>query len=165
MTKARRTVVVRPLREADSDQLISILQRCAVFRPDEIEVGREVLEAAIRQGQNGDYRVIVAEDEGQPIGWACYGLVSLTDATYDLYWIAVDPNSQSAGIGRSLLDHIAGEIRARAARWLLAETSAADHYAPTRQFYMRTGFKLLSSIPDFYCAGDGRMIFGLRLDR
>jgi hypothetical protein len=46
----------------------------------------------------------------------------------------------------------------------LAETSAAPPYEATRQFYLRTGFVPLSDIPDFYRAGDGRVIFGKRLD-
>jgi len=157
-------VELRSIKTADLDPLVIILERCNVFREDEIKVGREVLESAIQQSPGGDYRVVVAELEGTPIGWACYGLVPLTDATYDLYWIAVDPRSQSSGVGRSLIQRVQAELRAAGARWLLAETSAARQYDPTRQFYLRTGFELLSSIPDFYRAGDGRMIFGLRID-
>jgi ribosomal protein S18 acetylase RimI-like enzyme len=144
--------------------LVGILERCGVFRRDEIEVGREVLEAAIKQGPDGDYQVVVAHAEERQVGWACYGLVPLTDATYDLYWIAVDPGVQSQGIGRTLIDHILRDLKKAEARWLLAETSAGEAYAPTRQFYLRTGFQLLSSIPDFYRTGDGRLIFGRRID-
>jgi ribosomal protein S18 acetylase RimI-like enzyme len=154
---------LRPLVPNDVDRLVEILDRCKVFRPDEIAVGREVLESAVGQGAN-DYRVVVAEQDGVAVGWACYGLVPLTDATYDLYWIAVDPSLQSAGVGRKLVEHIAAELSTAGGRWLLAETSAASAYQATRQFYVRTGFELLSSITDFYRTGDGRLIFGLRID-
>jgi ribosomal protein S18 acetylase RimI-like enzyme len=156
-------VRLRGLQADDIPALVDILERCEVFRPDEVDVGREVLEAAAKQGSDGDYRVVVAEQSGQAVGWVCYGLVPLTDATYDLYWIAVDPRMHSTGVGRLLVDKVHQTLTVAGARWLLAETSTAEAYENTRQFYLRTGFELLSSIPDFYRAGDGRAIFGLRI--
>lgn len=157
--------VLRLLQEDDVPLLYDLLKRCAVFRDDELAVGLEVLTEAARQGPDGDYHVTVAEHAGRPIGWACRGLVPLTDATYDLYWIAVDPDYRSLGLGQKLVRHIQQQLHSIGGRWLLAETSAAPEYDKTRQFYLRSGFELLSSIPDFYRGGDGRLIFGLRLDR
>ncbi|MBI3462665.1 MAG: GNAT family N-acetyltransferase, partial [Planctomycetes bacterium] len=151
----------RPLDPADVPALTEILTACGVFRPDEVAVGREVLEDAARGDR--DYHVIVATDEDRPVGWSCHGLVPLTDATYDLYWIAVHPDFQSLGVGRKLVREIARQLAACSARWLLAETSGQASYEKTRQFYLRTGFELLSTIPDFYHAGDARLIYGLRI--
>lgn len=157
-------VTMRGLSAADVPRLVEILEQCGVFRPDEVAVGEEVLRDAVKQGPGGDYRVTVAVLDGRQVGWACHGLVPLTDATYDLYWIAVDPLVQGIGLGRQIVEHVAGELRKTGARWLLAETSATANYEPTRQFYLRTGFAELSNIPDFYRKDDGRLIFGLRVN-
>ena len=34
------------------------------------------------------------------VGYACYGPIACTVASYDLYWIAVDPQFQRHGIGQ-----------------------------------------------------------------
>jgi D-alanine-D-alanine ligase len=151
----------RPLDPADVPALTEILNACGVFRPDEMAVGREVLDDAA--GGDRDYHVIVATVDDRPVGWSCHGLVPLTDATYDLYWIAVHPDFQSHGVGRKLVREIARQLADGNARWLLAETSGQPSYEKTRQFYLRAGFELLSTIPDFYHSGDARLIYGLRI--
>jgi len=151
----------RPLDPADVPALTEILTACSVFRPNEVAVGREVLVDAARGDR--DYHVIVATVADRPVGWSCHGLVPLTDATYDLYWIAVHPDFQSLGVGRKLIRQIERQLAQCQGRWLLAETSGQASYEKTRQFYLRSGFELLSTIPDFYHAGDARLIYGIRI--
>jgi D-alanine-D-alanine ligase len=155
---------LRPLSTGDVGPLVEVLLACGVFRPDEVAVGREVLEEALAQGPSGDYQVTVAELDGELAGWECHGLVPMTDGTYDLYWIAVHPKFQGSGLGRQLVEQVRSQLGPRGARWLLAETSAAPAYGATRVFYERAGFLQLSEIPDFYRVGDGRVVYGLRLD-
>ena len=135
-----------------------------MFRPDEVEVADEILQEAAAAGPVGHYGVLVAAEGNRLLGWSCHGLVPLTDATYDLYWIIVDPAAQGRGVGKRLLSAIEAQLRSSGGRWLIAETSALPIYENTRQFYLRTGFAEMSHIPDFYRAGDGRLIFGRRLD-
>src|SRR5262249_18809959 len=113
---------------------------------------------------SGDYQALVAEVDGQSVGWSCHGRVPLTDATFDLYWIVVAPSAQRLGIGRALITEIQNRVQSENGRWLLAETSSTGPYAAAREFYLRCGFQQLSEIEDFYRRGDGRVIFGLRLD-
>jgi ribosomal protein S18 acetylase RimI-like enzyme len=143
---------------------LDILRACEMFRPDEIDVADEILEESIRDGAKAGYRIMVAEHAGHAVGWACYGLVPLTDASYDLYWIAVAPAQQNAGIGRQLLAECEETINALGGRWLLAETSSTALYDSTRAFYARCGFQIVTSVPDYYRAGDGLVTFGKRLE-
>lgn len=152
----------RPLDPADVPTLTEILAACGVFRPDEVAVGQEVLVDAARGDR--DYHVIVATVDERPVGWSCHGRVPLTDATYDLYWIAVHPEFQSLGVGRRLVRQIERQLAESGCRWLLAETSGQPSYEKTRQFYLRAGFELLSTIADFYHAGDARLIYGRRIE-
>ena len=43
------------------------------------------------------------------------------------------------------------------------ETSTTAHYEPTRKFYLKYGYALAGSVPDFYADGDGMAIFTKRL--
>jgi GNAT superfamily N-acetyltransferase len=143
--------------------LLEILVGCQMFRPDEIQVAAEVLDEALRDGIAGHYRVLVAEADGQPVGWSCHGRVPLTDATYDLYWIAVHPSEQGHGVGRALLAEVERLLVQAGARWLLAETSSSAIYDKTRAFYQRAGYEVVGNVADFYRPEDGRITFGKRL--
>jgi D-alanine-D-alanine ligase len=156
-------VRIRPFARSDKERLLEILAACRMFRADEIEVANEILMEATGSGGRGDYLVLVAEVEGAPIGWSCHGPVPLTDATYDLYWIAVNPQHQGKRVGRMLLAEIEQQLRQAAARWLLAETSSSVSYEKTRAFYEKAGFTIVGNVPDFYRPEDGRITYGKRL--
>ena len=42
---------------------------------------------------------------------------------------------------------------------IYADTSSADRYAGTRDFYQRMGFREGAWLPDFYAPGDGKIVF------
>jgi GNAT superfamily N-acetyltransferase len=107
-----------------------------------------------------DYNVFVYEEEGKIYGYHCTGRRPLTDAVYDLYWIAVDPESKIKGIGRKLLQHAENFVLEKQGRWLLAETSSKQSYEKTRNFYLRNNFSVIAQINDFYTVGDSLIIFG-----
>jgi D-alanine-D-alanine ligase len=155
---------IRPFSPTDQNALIEITRSCGVFRPEEIEIASEVLGDAARDGERSHYHVLVAKLKGDAIGWSCHGRVPLTDSTFDLYWIAVAPNVQRQGIGRTLLNEVEQTVQSKHGRWLLAETSSTPAYKPTRDFYERCGYRMLSEIADFYRTGDGKVTFGKRLD-
>ena len=92
-------------------------------------------------------------------GYACFGPHSLTQGTYDLYWIVVDPTAQGRGIGHTLLAQVEAEVQARGGRLLLVETSGTPAYAPARQLYETSGYRCEATIHDFYAPGDSLLIF------
>jgi ribosomal protein S18 acetylase RimI-like enzyme len=92
-------------------------------------------------------------------GYACFGPHSLTQGTYDLYWIVVDPTAQGHGIGHALLARVEAEVQARGGRLLLVETSGTPAYAPARRFYESSGYRCEATIHDFYAPGDDLLIF------
>ncbi len=157
-------VTLRTLVPTDCRPLLDLLAQCELFRPDEIEIADEILQESLRDGPKSHYQNQIVEFAGEPVGWSCHGLVPLTDATYDLYWIAVHPAHQQRGIGRQLLAAVESRLRAAGARWLLAETSSTAAYDKTRAFYQRCGYAIVGDVPDFYRADDGRITFGKRLD-
>jgi D-alanine-D-alanine ligase len=158
-------VEIRSLQADDVPILLEFTRASGFFRADEIEVAEELLQESLFDGPAGHYQVLVAVQAQRPVGWSCHGCVPLTDATYDLYWIVVAPNSQRSGVGRRLLSAVERAVHEKTGRWLLAETSSTEKYDSTREFYLRCGYHVLSQIDDFYRPGDGRVIFGKRLDQ
>jgi len=108
---------------------------------------------------------VVAEspDDGRVLGYVCYGSTPLTNGTYDLYWIAVDPEIHGGGVGRSLVTAATDAIAAAGGRLLLIETSSRTDYSKTREFYERLGFVAEARVRDFYSPGDDRVIYSKRL--
>jgi len=92
-------------------------------------------------------------------GYACFGPHPLTQGTYDLYWIVVDPTAQGRGIGHTLLAQVEAEVQARGGRLLLVETSSTPAYAPARRLYETSGYRCEATLHDFYALGDDMVIF------
>ena len=102
--------------------------------------------------------------DGTLAGYACYGRVPLTESSFDLYWIAVDPGGQRRGLGRWLLAECERRISAGGAAQVWVDTSGRDQYAPTRGFYERAGYQVAARFPDFYAPGDDKVVFVRRLE-
>ena len=100
-----------------------------------------------------------AEYDGRTVGYTCYGPIALTAASFDLYWIAVDKSLHGQKIGRALLEKSEELIRQAGGRKVYIETSNRHHYAPTRGFYLRCGYRQAALLEDFYAAGDDKVIY------
>jgi ribosomal protein S18 acetylase RimI-like enzyme len=100
--------------------------------------------------------------EDELVGYACYGPTPGTDRTFDLYWIAVEPAVQGAGIGTHLLIEVERRLQGQHARMLVIETSSRPEYAPTRRFYERHGYAVAARVREFYAPGDDRVILTKR---
>jgi ribosomal protein S18 acetylase RimI-like enzyme len=105
----------------------------------------------------------VADQDGQPVGYICFGPTPMTQGTFDLYWIATDPGVRGQGVGSSLIAAMENELRARNGRLVRVETSATDDYGPTRGFYQRANYREEARVRDFYRPGDDLVILGKRL--
>lgn len=138
----------------------SITSNTNVFSPEEATTVAELWDEYIQSGpETSGYYFVVEREEDRVRGYACYGPRSLTEGTYDLYWIAVNPEYRRAGVGRLLLDWVENDIRQKGGRLIFVETSGLEIYTPTRRFYLATGYTLEATIKDFYKDGDDLVIF------
>jgi len=150
--------------EADGSQIQDIAARAGVFSQEEIECVEALWDEYLTLGtEYCGYHFIVARDGDQVLGFACYGPRDLTDGVFDLYWIAVDPDARRRGVGRGLLAASEEAVRKVGGRMLIAETSGTPPYTPTREFYIRMGYKIEATIKDFYAVGDDLAICIKRL--
>jgi ribosomal protein S18 acetylase RimI-like enzyme len=147
---------LRNLTAADRGRIEGISRAVGIFREDEIAVALEVFDGSV--GGSPDYLSLGAEHDGRLAGWICWGPTPCTLGTYDLYWMAVDPALQGAGIGTALL-HAMEHRLAGLARLVVVETAGRAEYAPTRAFYQARGYRVASRIPDFYAPGDDQVVY------
>ncbi len=147
------------MQSSEVDELVSITRATGFFRPEEVDMAREVLSEAAQRGESSGYAVRVASDVDGLLGYVCFGPTPGTQGTWDLYWIAVRPESQGRGIGSGLMNLAEEEIRRSSGRLIVVETSSQEMYEPTRRFYRSLGYREASRIPDFYDVGDDRLTF------
>lgn len=151
---------IRPLAQSDRARLHAMLLETGVFTPEEIEVAMELIDIVLKDPHQEDYKIdCVASDEDQAIGYICYGPVPMTQGTFDLYWIVVDPRSQGQGVGSKLLRFLEGVVRERKGRMILIDTSSIPQYEKTQKFYFRQGFQEVARVPDYYHPGNDRITF------
>ncbi len=157
------TGTIRPLEAGDREPLGSILRRTKMFTDDEVAIAFELIDIVLNRPYQQDYMINVYEDEGV-FGYYCLGPTPGTTGTFDLYWIAVDPDAQGKGIGKTLIGHAEDLVQSRDGRLVIAETSSREQYANTRQFYVSCGYSQLARIPDYYRVGDDLVVFGKYLN-
>lgn len=188
-TDKRLPIEIRWCRPEDRQLVLSFLSETGFFRPDEIDIARELIDSALAEGPRGHYQSFVAtvassagwglphrEGDGGasatlqgggpqlsgssvPVGWVCWGPTPCTLGTFDIYWLGVAPHMQGRGIGRALTDFAEQAIAGRGGRLFVVETSSREVYTPTRGFYEALGYREAGRIPGFYGPGDDKVIF------
>jgi ribosomal protein S18 acetylase RimI-like enzyme len=148
---------------SDCTHIRALTTGTGMFYPEEIEVAVELAEERLSKGLRSGYEFLFAERDGVVVGYVCYGPISLTVASWDLYWIAVDRAQQGRGVGAALVGRMETDIAARRGQQVYVETAGRDAYAPTRAFYRRLGYTVAAELPDFYAPGDAKVVFFKRL--
>jgi ribosomal protein S18 acetylase RimI-like enzyme len=151
---------------AGDDQAVRrIVTSTNFFSAAEIEIAVELVQERLTLGSSSSYRFVFAMPMHTPqvLGYGCFGEIPCTVGSYDLYWIAVDPQAQGIGLGRQILSECERQIRALRGRRVFIETSGRTHYGSTQQFYLRCGYTLEAEIADFYSQGDAKLVYGKRL--
>ena len=151
---------LRSIISNDREKILRLLQDVKVFSRQEIKVALEVIDDALRWPEKKDYLTFCAfNGTGDLAGYICFGPIPMTDARYDLYWIAVDKRFSRKGVGGKLLGFMEKFLAGKKARRIYVETSSTEPYEAARLFYGKHGYQLVCSMKDFYREGDHKMIF------
>lgn len=152
------------VREQDRDAVRGLVRETGFFSSEEQDVAVELVADALAHGEASEYRFIFADGaSGELRGYACYGPVMPGSRRFDLYWIAVAPGQQGQGLGRALLEEAERLSLAEGATEVTIDTAGRPQYAPTRAFYERMGYTVLTVVPDFYAPGDAKFVYRKRL--
>jgi GNAT superfamily N-acetyltransferase len=152
--------MIRPMQASDKAPVLGLIRATGFFTADEVGVAEELMDVYLDRPDQKDYGVVVVEsDGGAPAGYMTWGPTPLAEDAYDLYWMAVAPSEQGKGRGKELVRWLEAEVGRRNGRLIIIETSSQPKYHGTRQFYIDLGYKEVARIPDFYRAGDDRVIY------
>jgi ribosomal protein S18 acetylase RimI-like enzyme len=150
---------VRAMIRQDKPAVMDILRQTSEFKPMEVDVAEELIDAYLEEGMASGYYTYVSLVDGRILGYICYGPTPITEGTYDVYWMAVSLQAQRQGVGRALLSAAEADIRARCGRIILIETSGKASYFKAQNFYASMDYTLVSRIPEFYEPGDDKLTF------
>jgi ribosomal protein S18 acetylase RimI-like enzyme len=149
------------LEAADPERIKALVEVTGVFSEEEAQTAADL--ASWTLADTDSYRFILAEHDGDLVGYTCYDRIPLSALSFDLYWIAVSPAMRGSGLAMDLVQRTTLEISGMGGRWIFAETSSRDPYAPARAFYRKAGFEEVARFEDFYAPGDAKVMFRRRL--
>ena len=157
-------MVIRPLVRKDRERILAMLKNVEYFTPEETKVAMELVDIVLRDKEQRDYALrCMVDQRDQPLGYVCYGPTPMTVGTFDLYWIVVDPQHQSQGIGTKLLDFLEDTVRKTKGRMILVDTSSIPAYESVCRFYSEKGYREVARVPDYYWPGNDRITFCKKL--
>lgn len=156
---------VPPSTPDDRAAIYDVLMRSEIFNRVDAECVDEMFVETWtkRRDDNDNYRWLSCWHGSTMIGFACYGSESLTQDTWDLFWICVRPEARGKGAGRALINEAVSQARKANGRLMVIYTSSTPKYAPARGLYESAGFGRTAVVPDYYNDGDDLYIYSKRL--
>ena len=129
--------VIRPMTDADIDAVAALEE---LIFPDPWPRA-----AFVEQLKDDTWGAIVAEVDGQIVGYACYLLVHNESHLTNL---GVEPAWRRKSVARKLLERILGIVTERGCDILLLEVRPSNEDA--KAFYAKHGFRELYRRPNYY---------------
>jgi len=147
----------------DITRVMEIVESTKFFYDHEVEIAAELVAERLSHGESTGYHFVFAEVDGVTAAYSCFGPITMSKTSFDLYWIATHNDFRGKGIGRKLLDETIKEAKNMGCNILIAETSGLEHYTPTRAFYDSNKFVLEARLKDFYAMGDDKLFYTKRI--
>jgi GNAT superfamily N-acetyltransferase len=147
----------------DIKRVMEIVESTGFFHDHEVEVAVELITERLSHGESTGYYFVFAEVDEVTVAFSCYGPISMSKTSFDLYWIAAHNDFRGKGIGRQLLEETYRQARSIGCKIIIAETSGLEHYSPTRAFYSSNNFELEARLKNFYDEGDDKLFYTKRI--
>jgi len=154
---------IRPTTAEDRPHLRAILVHSGVFHDSDAECVEEMFDHAMAKPAPDNYRFLSGWLDGRMLGFACFGWESLTEGTWDLFWVCTLPEGRGRGLGGGLLREAVRVATTEGGRLMVIYTSSTDAYTAARRLYESQGFARTATIPEYYKPGDDLFIYSRRL--
>ena len=146
---------IRPTLHDDIAALQEVLDGTELFPSEMLP---EMVGGFLSGGESRDFWLTFVAD-GRAIGF-CYAVPEdLADGAWNMLALAVLPACQGEGYGGALVAQLESELKGRDQRILTADTSGAEAFAKTREFYRKNGYAEEARIRDFWAKGDDKIVF------
>ncbi len=146
---------IRPTELKDIPALQTVLDGTELFPSDMLP---DMVSGFLSDDGSADVW-LTAEAGGEPVGFCFASPEELADGTWNMLAIAVLPEKQGSGAGGALVAALESLLRKQGHRVLIADTSGADDFARTREFYRKNDYAEEARIRDFWAAGDDKVVF------
>lgn len=143
----------------DVDDVRALVARTGAFSNAEVAIAVELVAETLDQGATAGYEFVFAERARRLAGYTCFGPIPETVGSYDLYWIAVQPDEHGRGLGAALLAKSEARIAAAGGRHVWVDTSSRRDYAAAHRLYKAAGYREAARLVDFYGPGEAKLIF------
>jgi GNAT superfamily N-acetyltransferase len=157
------STTVRAPAPADRAALEEALRSDGTFDEAEVAVALELIDDALGRGDVDYFLRVATGEDGEVVGYVCFGPTPMTESTYDLYWIVTHARARGRGVAGVLLGAMEAELALRGATAIRVETSQKESYGPARKFYARRGYPEAARFADFYRRGDDLIVYYKRL--
>lgn len=155
---------IEPSLAEDLPEILEISRQVGVFTAEEVDTVNELFQGYLTDAVKSGYNFLSCRQDGQVVGFACWGPTALSKGTVDLYWICTKKDHQGQGIAGTLFKTVE-TCALQQDRWqIVIWTSGKPEYAQARQLYFKMGCVLVTQIADFYERGDDLCVFIRRLD-
>ena len=152
--------MIRPTTPDDTTALLAIASAIG-FESSELQLLSEMLTDYL-SGNGAHFWLTDDDDDDGPVGVAYCAPERMTNGTWNLLFIAIQPEHQGQGRGTELIRYVEQTLMKRDARLLLVET--LDSFDRTRAFYRKCGYTEEARIRDFYENGVDKVVFRKSLD-
>ncbi|MCK5655637.1 MAG: GNAT family N-acetyltransferase [Candidatus Aureabacteria bacterium] len=153
------SIKIRKLGKSDFPGLKSLITGIQNFKNEEKVCALELIDYALKNKNQSDYIIYIAESGKNITGFIIYGWIDLTKGCYDLYWIATHKKFRKIGSGKKLMERMEKDIKKHKGRSIFIETSSKTNYLSARKFYTSCGYHKEACIKSFYDKNDDKIIY------
>lgn len=146
---------IRPTKPDDLRPLQRVVRETELFPPEMLPD----MIGGFLSPQGSQDLWLTCEDQGEAIGFCYAAPEEMTEGTWNMLALAVLPDRQGQGAGKAIVRQLEDDLRSQGQRVVIVDTSSADAYADTREFYRRCGYVEEARIRDFWSAGDDKIVF------
>ena len=144
---------------SDRPAIERLVQNTGLFSEAEVGIAVELVDDYLNRGEKSGYRFVLYDLNERLAAYACYGPISGTQSSFDLFWIAVDRKLQHQRLGSRLLFEVERRVKTLGGTRVYVDTSGRQQYRSTRDFYESRGFVKEAQIRDFYGPSDDKIIY------
>lgn len=149
-----KKIKIRPAAKQDIETIRQIARDTNLFPPEMLE---DMIAGYLDRSSEDIW--FVGELGDRVITFGFCEPARMTDGTWNLLAIGVDPALQGQGHGAKMMSYLEHQLSKTSQRVLIVETMGTPELAKTREFYLKNGYKEEARIREFYEAGADKLVY------
>ena len=144
---------------SDVEDVRQIVASTGFYNENEISVAVDLVQERLDRGLACDYLFIFADYGGRAVSFVCFGPIPCAKNNFEMYWMATHGDYRRKGIGREILKRVERVVWAFSGRALYLSTSSKQIFMSTREFFLKSNYRVDATLFNFYDENEHRMVF------